>query len=102
MSKTDPIQSESEIESHEVWAARILREKMVVSPFQAKAALQQSGMLADVNALMDVADEITQLAWQNAQEFRRLSPMVSAIGYALDLDDGQIDELFKLAQSITA
>lgn len=96
--------NEAEIESHADWAIRIQRERMVVSPFQAKAALHQAGMLQAVEEMMEHPGtaEFTRLAWSSASEFRRLSPMVVEMASTLNLTDQQLDDLFKLAATISA
>jgi len=80
------------------------RETMVVSRFQAKAALSNAGLLATVQALMDdpSTPEVYRLAWQDALEFRRLSPTLTAMNAALGLTDEQLDDLFVAAANITA
>lgn len=80
------------------------RETAVVSRFQARAALYQAGLLAQVEALMAHPDtpELTRLAWTDAQEFKRLSPTVLAMSMALGLDDAALDALFASAALITA
>lgn len=81
-----------------------LRDSLVVSPFQARAALASMGLLEQVEALMlnPETPEIARLAWLHAQEFRRWSPTVLGMAQALELDDNAIDNLFLLAQEITA
>lgn len=80
------------------------RQSMVVSRFQAKAALAGAGLLPQVETLM--ADESTpivaRLAWQDALEFRRLSPTILAMGAALGLTEQQLDDLFEAAKDIEA
>ncbi|WP_373054609.1 hypothetical protein [Thioalkalivibrio sp.] len=80
------------------------REGMVVSRFQAKAALSNAGMLATVQAMMDdpSTPEVYRLAWQDATEFRRTSPTLTAMNAVLGLTDEQLDDLFVAAASITA
>lgn len=75
-----------------------------VSRFQALAALEQAGMLAQVEALMADAntDPIARLAWQNAAKFHRDSPTLRTLAIALALSDAQLDQLFVSAASITA
>lgn len=75
-----------------------------VSRFQARAALHLAGLLDQVEALMAApeADMLARLAWQDAQEFRRHSPTVAAMGTALGLDDAQLDALFTTAAGIEA
>lgn len=76
----------------------------VVSKFQAKAALMSVGLLAQVEQMMadPSADPLAVLAWTEAQEFRRTSPTVLAMGAALGLDDAALDSLFIQASSIEA
>lgn len=86
----------------EVLAAR--RADMVVSRFQARAALHLAGLLDTVQALMDdpATDPIARLAWQDAQEFRRTSPTITTLAAALGLTDEQLDDLFTTAAGIDA
>lgn len=76
----------------------------VVSKFQAKAALRGAGLLAQVETMMadPAADPLAVLAWTDAQEFRRQSPTVLAMGSALGLDAAALDTLFVVASSIEA
>ena len=80
------------------------RASMVISPFQARAALAAAGLLSQVEAMMadPATQEITRLAWQHAQEFRRTSPTLLALSSQLGLDDTALDELFANAAGITA
>ena len=57
------------------------RADLVISPFQARAALAQAGLLEAVEALMDdpATPALARLAWQHAQEFRRNSPTLLAL-----------------------
>lgn len=79
------------------------RAMMVVSRFQARAALHLAGLLPSVEALMagDV-DPIAKLAWEDAQEFKRMSPTILALSQSLGLTDAQLDALFDAAMSIDA
>ena len=70
-----------------------------VSRFQARAALHQSGKLSEVEAAIAESDLFTQMAWQDAQEFRRNSPTILALGDQLGLD---LDALFIAAAQIQA
>lgn len=80
------------------------REKMIVSRFQARAALHLAGLLEAVETLMQSPDTpaLARLAWQDAQEFRRTSPTVQTLASALGLTDAQLDELFAVAAGIEA
>lgn len=77
---------------------------LVVTRFQARAALHLSGRLMQVEALMagDGVDMLARLAWTDAQEFRRDSPTVAAMAEAMGLSAAQVDELFVLAAGINA
>lgn len=73
-----------------------------VTRFKALAALHIAGLLATVEAMMadQTTDTLTVLAWKNAQEFKRHSPMVLNMAQALGLSDQQVDELFIAASQI--
>lgn len=74
----------------------------VVSRFQARAALHIHGVLADVEAMIQAADPLAQMAWAYAQEFRRDSPTIAAIVAALGWEASFVDTLFITAGGITA
>lgn len=76
------------------------RDKMVVSSFQARAALMDFGLLADVNAALSKAGPLAQLAWAEAGEFRRRSGLVNSLADGFGLTEGQVDELFRHAKTI--
>jgi hypothetical protein len=78
------------------------RRSMIVTPFQAKAALLDAGLLDDIEALIadPDADRKVVLAWTNAISFERLSPMVAGIAAALGWTDTQLDDLFDAAAQI--
>lgn len=78
------------------------RQSMVVSRFQARAALHIAGLLAQAEQAIAGAGTLAQLAWQDAQEFRRNSPTVAAIAETLALTDEQLDDLFRQAATIEA
>lgn len=76
----------------------------IVTRFQAKAALLNAGLLAQVETLMadPATPAITRLAWVEALSFERSSPTVAAMGAALGLADADIDALFIAAAEIAA
>jgi hypothetical protein len=78
------------------------RAGMVVSRFQAKAALMQAGHLPAVETVIAAADAITQLAWAEAVEMRRTSPMIAGLAGAIGLTDADLDDLFRAAALIEA
>lgn len=73
-----------------------------ISRFQARAALLDAGLLADVEIALADADPLTQLAWAEAVEWRRDSPTIAAIGSAIGLREEDIDNLFIEAAKIKA
>jgi hypothetical protein len=73
-----------------------------VSRFQARAVLMDMGLLADVEAALESAGPLAQLAWAEATEFPRNSPTIAAIGSALGLSGDEIDDLFRVAATISA
>ena len=81
-----------------------MRQGMVVSPFQAKAALLQAGLLTQVEALINdpATDPLVVLAWNNVSEYRRTSSMIVNLAATLNLTDTQLDELFTNAATIVA
>lgn len=75
----------------------------VVSRFQALAALHLKELLGLATAEATKAGGIVKLAFDNAQEFRRDSQAIAQLAPAIGLTtDEQIDELFRLAATITA
>ena len=80
------------------------RQSMNVTPFQAKAALLDADLLDDIEALIadPLTDRVVVLAWNNAIQFERLSPMVAGIAAALGWTDEQLDGLFEAAALKTA
>lgn len=78
------------------------RAGMVVSRFQARAAMLQADLLAAVEAAVAAADPMTQLAWSDATEWRRTSPTIATLGAALGLTEAQLDDLFRAAALIEA
>lgn len=76
----------------------------VVTRFQARAALDQVGLFDSVEAMMASPDtpRVHRLAWMDAQEFRRDSALVVSMAHVLGLSEQQIDDLFRLAKTITA
>lgn len=73
-----------------------------ISRFQARAALLAADLLSDVEAAVAAADPFSQLAWAEAQEWRRDSPTLDALAKGIGLTDAEIDDLFIQATAITA
>ena len=81
-----------------------MRQGMVVSPFQAKAALLQAGLLDQIETVVNdpATDPLVKLAWNNATEYKRTSPMIAALAAQLNLSGTQLDDLFTNAAQIVA
>ena len=97
-----PMPDESPDEK-EAQAERDRLDAMTASRFQAKAAMDDAGLLDQVEAYMsgDDVPRRVKLAWQEAS-FRRGSNMVNQIGSELGLSEADMDNLFLAAQQIDA
>lgn len=72
-----------------------------VSAAQAKLALLDHDLYDLAVAAVDSAGIEAEIYWTSAQVFERGHPMIGAIGAALELSEGQIDDLFILAATKT-
>lgn len=97
--RVDPIPQEELDARLEAW-----RQSASCTPFQGKAALFNAGLLDEVETLISDASTstLTKLAWSNAIEWRRTSPMIVALAAGLNMTDAQLDELFIAASAIVA
>lgn len=75
-----------------------------VTAFKARAALANSGYLEVVTAYMDTLspNDVSRLAWEYAQTFKRTSPTIVGLAPLLGMDDAQLDQLFIAAAQIDA
>lgn len=73
-----------------------------VTRLQARAALWQAGLLEAAELAVSESDKLTQIAWADAQEFRRDSPILQSIAQALGLTSDDLDALFVSASEIVA
>lgn len=79
------------------------RAGMIVSRFQAKAALYQAGILGQIEELLNSSENfIHRLAWQEAVEFRRDSPTINFLAQFAGLSEEALDDLFRAAMTIRA
>lgn len=74
---------------------------IVVTTYQAKAALELAGKYDEVEAFiaLDTTDRLTKLKWEY-KDFKRSDPAVIEIGKALRMTDKELDDLFRLAATI--
>ena len=78
------------------------RADMVVSRFQARAALHAAGLLPQAEAAVSQADALTRMAWADAVVFQRTSPTIAAMAATLGLTETQVDDLFRAAMGVKA
>lgn len=84
-----------------------------VGPYQIRAALILSGIAADEAALDAMINEavdatipdatqaaLAKLAWRRASAFKRNSPFIAAAQAALQLKNEQVNDLFRLANTL--
>ena len=71
-----------------------------VSMYQARIALQQSGLLATVQAGIGQMSEEAQIKWEFAPTVKRNDALTIALALALNLTDEQLDALFTAAAGI--
>ena len=93
--------TKQDLEQREADTKRQKLDAMTATRFQAKAALDDAGLLEQVENYMS-SDDVprrVKLAWQEAS-FRRGSKMVNDIGTELGLSEKDMDDLFKAAKNI--
>ena len=95
--------TQQDIEQREAQAERERLDAITVSRFQAKAALDDAGLLDEVEDYMagDDVPRRVKLAWQEAQ-FRRGSRMINDLAGEFGLSEEKLDELFLAAKEIDA
>ena len=71
-----------------------------VTPWAIRKALNVSGLRASVEAAVKSGSQDLKDAWEFAQEFKRLDPLVIALGQGLGVSDEELDNLFKLAATL--
>ena len=95
--------STQELQQRQAEAERAQLDAITVSRFQAKAALDDAGLLDAIENYM-TSDEVprrVKLAWQEAQ-FKRGSKMINDLAGEFDLSEQTLDELFLAAKEIEA
>lgn len=78
------------------------RALMIVSRFQARAAMLNAGILPQLETYFASATPtaLQKEAWNSVSDFRRLSPLVVSVGALMNLSDVQLDLLFSTAATI--
>ena len=72
----------------------------VISRFQGRMALRRRGLFNEAATRATMAGGDTLHAWNEAIEWRRDSPVISALGASIGLSPAQIDDLFYHAATI--
>jgi hypothetical protein len=72
---------------------------ITISPRQARLALQQSGLLDSIDALVATQPREVRIQWEYATEINRCDLLVCTVLTALGLTSEQIDALFNLASA---
>ena len=95
--------STEELQQRKADAERARLDAITVSRFQAKAALDDAGLLDAIEDYMasDNVPRRVKLAWQEAQ-FKRGSRMVNDLAGEFDLSEEKLDKLFLAAKEIEA
>lgn len=90
-----------------VWTApSITEESTIVPPIevtmrQAKVALHLSGLLTEVNNVIENStDSITKIEWEYSQTLRRDWPALISVANEMQLTEDEIDDLFILASTL--
>lgn len=78
------------------------RDRMSATAYQTRAALNDAGLLDDVEALMTDAStpREVRLMWQYKERIRRNHPTTIDMASALGWTDKQLDDLFRAAMEI--
>ena len=95
--------TQEELNQRKADAERARLDAITVSRFQAKAALDDAGLLDAIEDYM-ASDDVprrVRLAWQEAQ-FKRGSKMINDLAGEFDLSEEKLDELFLAAREIEA
>ena len=80
------------------------RAGMVLSRFQARAVLRRYGYRDQIDQMMAApeTDALAVDAWNDASEFRRLSPMLNGLGAQLGITEDELDLMFEEGIAIEA
>ena len=80
------------------------RAAMIVTSRQARLALQQQGLLAQLSTAIEAMQEpdksLVSIEWEYATQIERTSSWVSTMGTAIGLDDADLDALFVAAAAL--
>ena len=76
------------------------RSSMVCTPWQIRKALTILNLREAVETAVSQADQQIKDAYEFAQEFKRLDPLVISFGTILEKTDLELDDLFTLAMSL--
>lgn len=88
----------------EFTTVEIVQVPAKVTRFQARAALHYAGLLTMIEGYMhlETTSVMEKLAWNDALEFERESPLINALCSSFGLSSEQVDNLFIQASQIKA
>lgn len=72
----------------------------VLSRFQVRAALMESGLLEQADAVVAAASPLVQMAWKESTTFRRRSPAINALAPRIGLTPKALDAIWQRAAEI--
>ena len=88
------------------WTAPSITEESTIVPIevtmrQAKVALHLSGLLTEVNNVIENStDSITKIEWEYSQTLRRDWPALISIANEMQLTEDEVDNLFIFASTL--
>ena len=76
------------------------RAAMKVTPRQFRLAMLGAGLLDDAEAIVAGADKATQIAWEYAVSFERVSPLIDQVAAVMGKAPAEVDAIFEAAALI--
>lgn len=74
----------------------------VVTPLQMRRAIRQAGLKPAVDAFLDGLGEEAQEVWEYASQVRRDDELVAMAAASINMTKTDLDNLFRLAATMTA
>jgi hypothetical protein len=83
------------------WAANAIPGvPQVVTPLQARKAINAAGLRASIEAAVAASGQDAKDAWEYATEIRRDNALIASMAAGLGLTSAQIDDLFRAAAAL--
>jgi len=71
-----------------------------LSARQIRLALAAAGLLDQVEMTIAGLPQASRIEWQYASSYERTHPLIASIGTAVNLSDGQIDDMWRQAEAL--